>query len=477
LFWSFLDRGGEQGVRFVVAIVLARKLIPEQFGLIAMLMVFIALARTFIDSGFGSALIQKKEITHEDECSVFYFNIALSIGLAGLLCLVAPWIAAFYNAPLLTPLTRVLSIKLVTGSFGIVHMTLLSKRLDFKTRLKVRLISTLSSGVVGITMAYSGYGVWSLAGQQLTSSLMSTLFLWVLCSWRPSLIFSLRALRGMFDFGSKLLVSGLIDTFFKHIYVIIIGKIFTPMELGYFGRAKGFQQLPLTNLTIPVKSVAFPIFSTIQDDKERLKRGAREAITGLVLLNFPIMIGLAVVAKPLINVLLTAKWVPCVPYLQLLCVVGLMYPLHLINVNVLTAQGRSDLFLRLEIVKKILIVIAIAITFRWGVTGLIWGQIVQSLIAYYLNTHYTGKLLKYPFWEQVVDVLPYLGTAVLMGAAVYAVRLAPIENQLALLIGQVATGVVVYTTLCNWFRLAAFKNAVSIAKPFLKKSAMALPSI
>jgi len=292
---------------------LARMLFPEQFGLIAMLTIFIALARSFVTSGFGSALIQKKEITHEDKCSVFYFNIVLSVVLAGLLCLAAPWIAAFYGAPLLTPLTRVLSIQLIIGSFGIIHRLLLSKRLDFKTILKVRLITTFISGAVGISMAFNGFGVWSLVGQQLTSSAVNTLFLWVFFSWRPSLTFSVAALRGMFGFGSKLFFSGIIDTFFKHIYLIVIGKIFSPAQLGYFGRARGIQQLPVSNLSFPVKRVTFPVFSTIQDDKERLKKVVHKAITTLVLINFPIMIGLAVVAKPLVIVLLTEKWAPCIP--------------------------------------------------------------------------------------------------------------------------------------------------------------------
>lgn len=477
LFWSFLERGGEQGIRFVVTIILARMLFPEQFGLIAMLTIFIALARSFVSSGFGAALIQKKEITHEDKCSVFYFNIVLGFAMAGLLCLAAPWIAAFYNAPLLTPLTRVLSIPLVTGSFGIIHMIILSKRLDFKTQLKVRLISTAISGAVGISMAYNGFGIWSLVAQQLTSSVVNTLSLWVLCSWRPSLTFSMAALRGMFGFGSKLLISRLIDTFFKHIYLIVIGKIFSPAQLGYFGRARGIQQLPVNNLSIPVKRVTFPVFSTIQDDKERLKRVVHKAMTTLVLIHFPIMIGLAIVAEPLVIVLLTEKWVPCIPYLQLLCVAGLLYPLHLINVNVLIAQGRSDLYLRLEIVKKILTVIAIAITYRWGIKALIYGQIAQSLIAYYLNTYYTGKLLRYTFLEQVADVIPYLAAASLMGAGVYATQLIPIENRLFLLAAKVATGVFLYTALCYGLRLGAFTEILSTAKPYFKRLIAASPSI
>ena len=477
LFWSFLDRGGEHGIHFVVSVILARMLLPEQFGVIAMLAIFIALARSLIDSGFGSALIQKKEITQEDKCSVFYLNIVLGIVLAGLLCLIAPYIAAFYDVPLLTPLTRVLSIKLVTGSFGVVHMTLLSKQLDFKKHLKVRLISTGISGAVGILMAYYGFGVWSLVAQQLISSGVHTIFLWIFCSWRPSLTFSFLALRGLFSFGSKLLVSGIIDTFFRHIYLIIIGKVFTPAQLGHFGRARGIQQLPLDNLSMPVRRVTFPLFSTIQDDKERLKNVVRKAITTLILINFPMMIGLAVVAKSLVIVLLTEKWAPCIPYLRLLCVVGLLYPLHLVNVNVLNAQGRSDLFLHLEIVKKAFTVIAIAITWRWGIKALIYGQIVQSIIAYYINCYYTGKILKYNFQEQVADVLPYLFAAVLMGAGVYTIQLITIENPLILLVSQVVTGVILYIILCHWFRLKAFKEAVSTVKPYLKRYIAAQPSI
>ena len=264
-------------------------------------------------------------------------------------------------------------------------------------------------------MAYRGFGVWSLVAQSLGSNLFHTVLLWLFHRWRPAWAFSFVSLRTMFSFGSKLLFSGLLNTVFDNLYLIVIGKVFSASDLGFYSRAKGLQQLPVKNISGSVGRVTFPIFSSVQDDKARLKRGLRKALTTISMLNFPMMIGLAVVARPLVLVLLTEKWLPCVPYLQLLCAVGLLYPLHAINLNVLKAQGRSDLFFRLEILKKILVVIAIAITYRWGISAMICGGIATSCLCYCLNTYYTRKLLDYPVTEQIRDLLPSLILASVMG--------------------------------------------------------------
>jgi O-antigen/teichoic acid export membrane protein len=305
-------------------------------------------------------LIQKKNAAHIDECSIFYFNIFVGFLAAGLLCFAAPWIAGFYIQPLLVPLTCALSLNLIINAFGLVQTTLLTKHIDFKTQLKVSVIATVISGTIGVTMALNGFGVWSLVAQSLSSNLFRTALLWLFNNWRPSLVFSFISLRGMFAFGSRLLASGLLGTVFENIYLVVIGKLFSPMALGFYSRAKGLQQLPVANISSIVSRVTFPVFSSVQDDKPRLKNGVRKALTMLVMINFPMMVGLAIVAKPLVLVLLTEKWAPCIPYLQLLCVVGMLYPVHVINLSALTAQGPSDLFFRIEILKEILMVIAIA---------------------------------------------------------------------------------------------------------------------
>ena len=463
LFWSFLERFA-QAVQFVILIILARLLLPEEFGLIAMLTIFIAIAQSFINSGFGQALIQKQNATHIDECSIFYFNIFVGFLAAGLLCLAAPWIAGFYNQPLLVPLTCALSLNLIINAFGLVQTTLLTKHIDFKTQLKVGVIATVISGTIGVTMALNGFGVWSLVAHSLGSNFFRTILLWFFNTWRPSLIFSYASLRSMFAFGSRLLASGLLDTVFQNIYLVVIGKLFSPIALGFYSRAKELQQVPVNNISAIISRVTFPVFSSMQNDKPRLKRGVRKALTMLVMINFPIMIGLAIVAKPLVLVLLTEKWLPCVPYLQLLCAGGMLYTLHVINLNVLIAQGRSDIFFRLEILKKIVTVITIVVTYRWGIIAMIYGQIAASCLCYFLNAYYTGKMLGYPITEQIQDLMPSLAMAGIMGLGVYALEYVYISNQLALLSAQIMTGIMLYVALCYIFRISSFMEISGMIK-------------
>jgi teichuronic acid exporter len=459
LYWSFVEAAGLRGVQFVIGIVLARLLVPEQFGLIGMLAVFIAIAQTFLDSGFGAALIQRRQVTQVDLCSIFYFNLVVGLVAAGLLCAAAPWIAAFYHQPILTPLTRVLSLTIVINGFGLIQSTLLARRVDFKTQTKVSLIANVSSGIIGVSLAAAGWGVWSLAIQQVCSAVILTSLLWCFSEWRPSLVVSLQSLREMFGFGSRVFASGLLNTVTENIYGLVIGKVFSARDLGFFTRATSIEQLPSRTLASMVGRVTFPVFSSIQDDPERLKRGLRKALTTLVLVNFPLMLGLALVAKPLVLVLLTEKWAPCVPYLRLLCVVGLLFPLHLINLNLLMAKGRSDLFFRLEVIKRTLVVTAAVITYRWGIAAMIYGQIAVSCVSYYINAYYTGKLLSYPLTAQLVDLAPYLRSALIMGGAVYGVQWLGITRAPTLLALQVLLGIVVYVTLCSLSRLGAFVEA------------------
>jgi O-antigen/teichoic acid export membrane protein len=456
LSWSFLESAGLLGVRFVLGIVLARLLFPEQFGLIGMLTIFMAVAQSFLDSGFGAALIQKRDVTQIDTCSIFYFNIAVGVAAAALLCLFAPWIAAFYNQPILTPLTRAMSLTIVINSFGLIQGTILAKQINFKTLTKVSLIASIMSGIIGVILAATGFGVWSLVVQQIFSTFFRTVFLWLSHTWRPALIFSLKSLREMFSFGSRLLASGLLEQIFSNIYLLVIGKLFSAADLGFFTRAQTFGELPSQTLSGMVGQVTFPVFSTIQDDPARLKRGMKKALTVLVLVNFPMMIGLAIIGRPLVLMLLTEKWAGCIRYLQLLCLVGLLYPLHVINLNLLKALGRSDLFFRLEIIKKVLIIINIALTWRWGISAMIYGMIALSTICYYLNSYYTGILIGYPLREQLRDLAPYLIMAVLMGVVVYVIGLLPLLNYWFMLLDQIIIGIVIYVSLCRLFRLKAF---------------------
>lgn len=456
LLWSFLESIGVQGVRFVIGIVLARLLFPAQFGLIGMLMIFMAVAQTFLDSGFGAALIQKRDVTQLDTCTIFYFNIVVGLVAAGLLCMVAPWIAEFYNQPVLTPLTRALSLVIVINSFGLIQNTILTKQLDFKTQTKVSLIAGVLSGIIGIALATVGFGVWSLVVQQVSSAFFRTVCLWFFSPWRPTMIFSFNTLREMLGFSSRLLAAVLLNQIFENIYLVVIGKLFSAADLGFFTRAKTMQGLPSQMVSAGVGRVTFPVFSAIHEDKARLKRGLKKALTTLVLVNFPMMLGLAIIARPLVLALLTEKWAECIPYLQLLCLVQLLFPVHLINIHCLQSLGRTDLIFRLEIIKKLMIVINIAITWRWGISAMIYGMIAVSIISYYLNSHYVGVLIGYPILKQLRDLYPYLIVTVLMGMAIYPLGLLPFPNHWFMLLAQITTGIVIYVCLCRLFRMTAF---------------------
>jgi O-antigen/teichoic acid export membrane protein len=456
LAWSFIEAVGQQGVRFIIGIILARLLFPEQFGLIGMLTIFMAVAQTFISSGFGAALIQKQDATPTDICSIFYFNIAVGLLAAGLLSAAAPWIAEFYGQPILSPLARWLSLTIVINSFGFVQTVILNKQIDFKTLTKVSVFGSIVSGLIGVAMAAAGFGVWSLVAQQITGSVFQTSALWLLNDWRPMLSFSFRSLRSMFGYGSRMLASGLLNQIFENIYLVVIGKLFSAADLGFFTRAKSLQDLPSHTLGAVVGRVTFPVFSTIQDDTVRMKKGLKKALSMLVLINFPIMIGLAVIARPLVLALLTERWAESINYFQLLCVAGLLYPLHIINLNLLQALGRSDLFFRLEIIKRVLDILNIAITWRWGISAMICGIIVTSILSYYINSYYTGVMVDYRISEQVRDFSSYLVASIVMGLAAYGAGFVPLPGYWSQLLAQMAVGIAVYVFLCRLFRLAVF---------------------
>ncbi|MCL5282116.1 MAG: oligosaccharide flippase family protein [Planctomycetes bacterium] len=460
VIWGFLDRIGQQGISFVITMILARLLAPAQFGLVGMLTIFMEVAGAFVDSGFSAALIQKKEVKDIDICSAFYVNVLTSLAAMGLLYVGAPWVAAFYHQPILTSLLHVLSLKLVIGSLACVHSALLWRRIDFKTQLKMGLVATPLSGALGIVMALQGFGVWSLVTQYLTATFLRSAFLWIVIPWRPRLVFSLASVREMFGFGSRLLASGLLNTFFEDLYLVVIGRLFSATSLGLYNGARRIQTLATTNTTTVVTHVAFPVFSRMQDDPLRLKRSLRKAMTLLALIHFPVMMGLALVAQPLVNVLLSPKWAAAAPWLQLLCLVGATYPHQALLLNLLKAKGRSDLFFNLEVFKKILTVLAIVITYRWGVVGLLWGQITLSALGYYINSYYVVRLVHYSLKEQLADLAPYAGVSALMGLGVYLVQLVSWPGATVQLLAQVLLGIALYATLSYVFGLPALLEAV-----------------
>jgi len=430
--WSFVDNIANQGVTFLVGLVLARILTPEEFGVIGMITIFIAISNSIVDSGFSNALIRKIDATDVDYNTVFYFNLVIGIFLYVILYFCSPAISRFFDEPILIAVARVMGIILIFNSLAIIQRTLLVKRVDFKTQTKVSLIASLSSAFIGIGMALAGLGVWSLVGQQLSRQLFNTIFLWVFSWWKPQWLFSIKSFEELFGFGSKLLLSGLIDTVYKNIYYLVIGKFYSAAQLGQYTRAEQFNTIFSSNLTSVVQRVSYPVLSSIQNEPERLKSAYRQVIKTTMLITFACMLGLAAIAKPLILILIGDKWLVSVEYLQIICFSGMLYPLHAINLNMLQVKGRSDLFLKLEVIKKILAVIPIVLGIFLGIKFMLWASVFNSFLAYFLNSHYSAKLIHYPTKNQIFDILPTFIISIIIAFGMWSITLLPISIYLML---------------------------------------------
>ena len=465
--WSALENVTRLGVTFVVSIVLARLLSPEEYGLIGILTIFIAIFNAIVDSGFTNALIRKQDATDTDYSTVFYTNLVLSVVLAAVLFFCAKPISVFFERPELVSLTQVMSSVVIINALSIVQRVRTTKAIDFKTQTKITFISSIGSGVIGIVMAYMGYGVWALVGQQISNQLLTTLLFWFYNKWRPKLIFSWVSFKEMWAFGSKLLASSLIDTTWKEVYQVVIGKCYSPVTLGLYTRAKQFADLCSSNLTSVVQRVSYPVLSSIQDDRARLKGAYQRVIKTTMLPTFVLMLGMAACAEPMIYVLIGEQWLECVPMLQIVCTYGMLYPLHALNLNMLQVQGRSDLFLKLEIIKKIVgvgpLLLGIFVNIYWMLTG----TLISSLIGYYLNAYYSGPFLNYSIKEQVKDILPSFGVAVAMAVPVYAMSFIPL-NPFILLPLQIVVGAVITLVICEATKLPEYMELKGIVNSLIK---------
>lgn len=417
--WSFVDNIANAGITFIVGIILARILSPAEFGLIGMITIFIAVSNSIVDSGFSSALIRKVEPKEVDYNTVFYFNLCLGIVLYLILFYSAPAISWFFKEPNLISITRVMGTILIINAFGIVQRSLLVKEVDFKNQTKISMISSIISGIVGITMALKGFGVWSLVSLQISRQLLNTIFLWVISKWRPVLEFSKDSFQELFGFGSKLLISGLMDTIYNNIYFLIIGKYYSAVQLGQYTRAEQFNSIFSSNLTSVVQRVSYPVLCNIQDEDERLKLTYRRVIKATMLVAFTCMLGLAAIAKPLILLTIGEKWLQSVTYLQIICFAGMLQPLHAINLNMLMVKGRSDLFLRLEIIKKAIAVVPICLGVFYGIELMLWGSVFISFAAYVLNSYYSARLINYSIWAQIKDIYPSFLVSIFVAAAMF----------------------------------------------------------
>lgn len=415
LFWTFSQQFGVQFINFLVSIMLARLLMPEDFGLIGMLTVFISIGTSLKDSGLTSSLIRTKEPDQADYSTVFIINFFGSILVYLILFFCAPFIADFYNQEVLVDILRVYTLSFIISAFSGVQGTKLTKEMNFRLQMTIQIPSLVIGGLVGVLLAYFGYGVWSLVYMNLIQTLLSTIQLLIRSGWKPSLIFDKEKFRYHIGFGYKLTLSGLINTIYSNAYNLVIGKFFSPAQLGFYARANSLKQLPVQNLSSALNKVTYPMFASIQNDERKLKEAYRKLMQQVLFWLTPVMICLAIIAEPFIRILIGEKWMPAVPYFQILCMVGIMYPLNAYNLNILNVKGRSDLFLRLEIIKKAVMSVGIACAIPFGIYGLLYFQLIFSIVAFFINTWYSGRMISYNILEQVKDIMPELALAVIIG--------------------------------------------------------------
>ena len=466
--WTTAETILRYGVSFVVGIILARLLSPDEYGLIGILSVFIAFSEVIIDGGFINALIRKQNTEEVDYCTVFYFNLLLSVVLAGIIYLCSGLIADFFDRDELVALTKVMSSILVIHALALVQRTRLTKAINFKPLMKIGVASSVISGVVGVTMAYAGFGVWALVGQRLSDAVTTTILLWIVNRWLPKLRFSLKSFKELWDYGWKLLVSGILNKTSSEIQHLVIGKIFLPATLGQYTRARQFGSIFSSNVTTIVQKVTFPVLSSIQNDPARLKDAYKRVIKVTVLPTFVFMLGLAAVAKPLLTILIGAKWTEAANYLQIISFSLMIYPLNALNLNAIQVMGRSDLSLKINIIKNILVVVPITLGIFFGIYWMLIAGVIRVYIGYYLNAYYSKPLLNYPIIEQLKDILPALRIALTMAVPVYLISFIPISYYILLPV-QLVVGAGIAFFLCEKQKLPEYFELKNIALSYLKK--------
>ena len=419
--WRFAERCGAQGVSFIISIVLARLLAPEMYGTIALVTVFTTVLNVFVDSGLGNALIQKKDADEVDFSTVFYFNLAVCLVLYVAVFAVAPVIARFYNDLDLVPIIRVLSLTIVISGIKNVQQAYVSRTLQFKRFFFSTLGGTIGAAIIGITMAYKGFGVWALVIQQIFNVAVDTLILWITVKWRPKAVFSFERLKGLASYGWKLLVSSLLDTVYNNVRQLIIGKLYSAADLAYYNKGKQFPNLVITNVNVAIDSVLFPVISANQDDTAQVKKMTRRAMQTSSFVIWPVVMGLAACAESIVKILLTEKWLPCVPYLQIFCFTYGFWPIHTANLNAIKSVGRSDIFLKLEVIKKVIGIISILISLPFGVMPMALAYMATAPLSAFVNATPNRKFLGYKYREQIMDILPSMLLSFIMAIGVLMV--------------------------------------------------------
>lgn len=462
--WSGVDNVVQYGVSFVVSIVLARILSPDDYGLLGIIAIFTAVCSALIGGGFGSAIIRKKDATEDDYNTAFIVNLGMSLLLYVIVYFCSPFIAHFFDRDELTLLTRVSSLGLIITALAMVQQTRLTQKIDFKTQTKITLIASIASGTIGIAMALLGYGVWSLVAHGISLQLIRTVLLWLYNHWMPQLRFSKKSFYELFGFGWKIVMVSLIDTTWKELYQVVVAKFYSPATLGQYTRAKSFSQLFSSNLTNVIQRVTYPVLSNIQDDRCRMVAAYRKIIKTTMFITAISMFFLGAISEPLLYCLIGPKWHEAATYLPLICIAGSLYPLHAINLNMLQIQGRSDLFLILEIIKKTVSLAPLLVGAFVGIMPMLYVNIITGMIAYFLNSYYSGKYLGYSSWMQLKDVAPSYGIALLVAVSVYFLKYLPLSNWVILPL-QIIIGVFAFYTVCQKLKLKEFEETKQLISP------------
>lgn len=468
LIWRFLERCGAQGVNFVVSIILARLLAPELYGTIALITVFTAILEIFVDSGMGNALIQKKDADDVDFSSVFYFNMIMCAVLYAGMFIAAPLIAEFYNDAELTPLVRVMSLVLIISGLKNVQQAYVSRTMQFKRFFFATLGGTIVAAIVGIWMAYAGYGVWALIAQNLVNKVIDTMVLWFTVKWRPKLLFSITRLKGLVSYGWKLLASSLLDTVYNNLRQLIIGKLYSSSDLAFYNRGKQFPNFIITNINTSIDSVLFPAMSSQQDYTERVKSMTRRSIKISSYIMWPLMMGLAFTATSIVSLILTDKWLPCVLFLRIFCFVYVFFPIHTANLNAIKAMGRSDLFLKLEIIKKVMGMIVLLCTMWFGVEAMTYSLLFTNIVSQVINAYPNKRLLNYSYIDQVKDIMPSIIMSLVMGFIILSVELFNFGAVITLIV-QIILGIIIYIGLSIIFKVDSFYYLLDMVKEIKNK--------
>lgn len=461
VLWSAVDRYASQGILFLLSLVMARLLMPSDYGTIALLNVFLAICQTFIDSGFGLALMRKNDCTEQDFNTVFIFSTAVAVFCYGILWIIAPWIAQFYNQPILVSITRIVSLNVIINALANVPNARLSISLDFKKKAFVTLVTVIGSGAIGLWMAYNGFGLWALVYQTLIAGAIKTILLFIYAKWLPKLQFSKQSFNNLFAFGSKMLISGIIGNIYNNLSSIVIGKFYTPSLLGLFGKANTLASYPSMQMTGVILNVAYPVLAKIQDDDTQLIAAYRRMLRMSTFVIFPLMVGLAVIAKPFVHCVLGDKWADMIPLLQILCVAMMWDPINGMNMNLLQVKGFSNLYLKLDIIKKISGFAVFCVTIPLGIKAICTGLLIVALTNIPINTYYTQKLFGYGFYQQIKDIAPILVHTMLMALGV-VISLHFIHTPTHQLVFGVMIGISYYAIVSYLLRFEEYKTLVNM---------------